>query len=54
MWTFPICLLATPAVPDDVILIEVAGLNKKAQVGFRLTSLTEYVTIIVFRIKMLD
>lgn len=54
MWIFPICLVATPAAPDDVILIEAAGLNKKAHVSFRLTSLTEYVTVIVFRIEMLD
>lgn len=51
MWIFPICLVATPAVSDDVILIEAAGLNKKAQVSFRLTSLTEYVTILLLPLE---
>lgn len=40
-WIFPLCLLATPAAPDDVVVIEAAGLNKETQVNFRLTSLTE-------------
>jgi hypothetical protein len=40
-WIFPLHLLATPAAPDDRIIVEAAGLNTEAQVCLRLTSLTE-------------
>ena len=40
-WIFPLRLIATPAAPDDVIIVEAAGLNTEAQVCLRLTSLTE-------------
>ena len=42
VWNFPVQLLATPADPDDIIVIEAAGLNKESQVQFRLSSLQEY------------
>ena len=41
-WIFPVHLLATPAAPDDIIIVEATGLNTEAQVCLRLTSLTEY------------
>lgn len=41
MWIFPLQLLATPANPDDIVVVEAVGLNKEAHVSFRLTSLTE-------------
>lgn len=41
VWIFPLCFLATPAAPDDVVVIEAAGLKKKARLNFRLNSLTE-------------
>jgi len=43
VWNFPVQLLAAPADPDDIIVIEAAGLNKESQVQFRLSSLQEYV-----------
>ena len=43
VWKFPVKLSATMATPDDVIVIEAAGLNRESQIRFRLTSLQEYV-----------
>lgn len=40
-WIFPLHLIATPAAPDDIIIVEAAGLNTEAQVCLRLTSLSE-------------
>jgi len=37
VWNFPVQLLAAPADPDDIIVIEAAGLNKESQVQFRLS-----------------
>ena len=41
VWKFPVQLSAAMANPDDVIVIEAAGLNKESQIQFRLTSLQE-------------
>ena len=41
VWKFPVHLTAAMAEPDDVIIIEAAGLNKESQIQFRLTSLQE-------------
>lgn len=41
VWKFPIHLSAAVPSPDDVIVIEAAGLNKESQIQFRLTSLKE-------------
>lgn len=41
VWKFPVQLTASTAEPDDVIIIEAAGLNKESQIQFRLTSLQE-------------
>lgn len=41
VWKFPLQLSATAADPDDVIMIEGAGLNQESQIQFRLTSMTE-------------
>ena len=40
LWVLPISLHALSAFPDDIITIEAVGLNKEAQVGFRLSSKT--------------
>jgi hypothetical protein len=42
VWKFPVRLSAAAADPDDVIVIEAAGLNKESQIRFRLTSLQEH------------
>lgn len=41
VWKFPVQLSAGMADPDDVIIIEAAGLNKESQIQFRLTSMKE-------------
>ena len=41
VWKFPVHLSAAMADPDDVIIIEAAGLDKDSQIQFRLTSMQE-------------
>ena len=45
VWRFPVHLSATPAAPDDIITLKALGLNKETQLGFRLTSMHEYVPL---------
>jgi len=41
VWKFPVRFIATEPVPDDVIMLEAAGLDKTSNVGIRLTSQTK-------------
>lgn len=41
VWKFPLAFAASTAAPDDIVVLEALGLNKEAQVGFRLNSTHE-------------
>lgn len=48
IWEVPITLIATEPQVDDVILTEITEVGKTSAVGFRLTSTTRCVCLIVF------
>lgn len=45
VWLFPLHFSASVPAPDDTIIIQSKGLHKESQIGFRLTSTTEYALI---------
>ena len=41
LWRFPLRFQATEPEPDDLVVVEAAGLNRESAVAFRLTSNTK-------------
>lgn len=52
-WEFPLTLIASEPQVDDVIVIEATGLGETAAVGFRLTSTTRCVWVVILSINVL-